>query len=320
MENSLKVTVVENPATLSGMSILRTLLYFDLFHYPLTLEEIYLFSGQPVDSLEQLVREISRLEKCGLVFRFHPFYCLQNDDSNCIRRVKGNREAEKYIPMARERAKLLSRFPFIRAVMASGSLSKGYMDEKSDLDFFVVTEPNRLWIARTLFILYRKLFVPLSRYKEFCTNYFIASDHLEIEEKNLFTATELITLIPLYNMELYTHLLSANGWTNDYFPNFRKKEYPDLNFQENKFKKGLEKLISLFFRSRTDQLLMGISLKRFTQQHAHKFTPSEFSQAFKTRNYVSKGHLGNHQTRVLSLLQERTKSLEARYAIAYPHG
>ena len=79
----------------------------------------------------------------------------------------------------------------------SGSLSKGYYDDDGDIDFFIITSPKRLWIARTFLILYKKIFLLNSR-KYFCVNYFISSNALEIEEKNIFTATELTTLLPMF--------------------------------------------------------------------------------------------------------------------------
>ena len=87
------------------------------------------------------------------------------------------------------------------------------MDEHSDLDFFIITKPNRLWIARMLLALYQKI-VLLNSHKYFCVNYFVDEHHLAIEEKNLYTATELSTLIPLYGKEYYPQLMMANHWIN----------------------------------------------------------------------------------------------------------
>ena len=93
------------------------------------------------------------------------------------------------------------------------------MDEKSDLDFFIITAPKRLWIARTLLVMYKRFFL-FNSHKYFCVNYFVDEDHLEIEEKNLFTATELATVIPLYGQVHYTNLLKANPWLKRFFPNY----------------------------------------------------------------------------------------------------
>ncbi len=320
MKDTLKEISIHYEVSPLGFSTLRTLLYFDIFSYPLTLPEIRTFSGSGIASHELLEKEITIMVKAGLIFRLGDFYSIKNDETAISRRVKGNKEAEKYIPMARRRAEFISQFPFVRAVMASGSLSKGYMDEKSDLDFFVVTAPNRLWIARTVFVLYRKMFVPFSRYKEFCTNYFLASDKLEIEEKNIFTATELATLIPLCNLDLYFKLMSDNHWMHDCLPNFRVKEDWNLNSAgETGFKALAEKIIDVLFGRQFNQFLMNVTLRRLKRKHSSRFSNSDFSLALKTKPYVSKVHLGNNQTRVLSLLQEKIKEFEARTALAFNH-
>ena len=56
-------------------------------------------------------------------------------------------------------SRLISKFPYVEGVGISGSLSKGYYDDDGDIDFFIITSPKRLWIARTFLILYKKLFL-----------------------------------------------------------------------------------------------------------------------------------------------------------------
>ena len=161
------------------LKVLKTLLYFDVFNYPLNDQEIYHFvSGKGItfaevsSSLEELTREKH-------VFRFEELYSVQNNEAIINRRLRGNQEALKCLPLARKQARLISKFPFVKAVMASGSLSKGYMDEKSDLDFFVICESNRIWISRMALVLYKRLFL-LNSHKRFCINYYVDTEHLEI--------------------------------------------------------------------------------------------------------------------------------------------
>jgi len=146
-----------------------------------------------------------------------------NDESRVSRRIAGNKKAEELIPVAKRKALLIASFPFVRGVMASGSLSKGYMDDASDLDFFVVTSKDRVWITRTLLALYKRIFLKNS-HQFFCANYFVAEDHLEIEEKNIFTATELSSVLPLYGANVYHDLIRANKhWLCRFFPNFNPR-------------------------------------------------------------------------------------------------
>ena len=113
----------------------------------------------------------------------------------------------------------IAKFPYVKGVCLSGALSKGFYDDDGDFDFFIITKPNRLWIARTILVLYKKIFL-LNSKKYFCVNYFISTDKLEISEQNLFTATEIATLIPLYGTDTFKEFLEAkNPWAAPYFPN-----------------------------------------------------------------------------------------------------
>lgn len=151
--------------------VLKTLLYFDIFNYPLTSREIFRFLGANSVSEKDVVNCLNNLSEQDYVFNTNQFYSLQSGNSIIDRRMKGNAEASKYFPLALQQASLISKFPFVRAVFASGSFSKDYMDENSDLDFFIVTAPGRLWIARMLLVLYRRIALSNSL-KYFCVNLF----------------------------------------------------------------------------------------------------------------------------------------------------
>jgi hypothetical protein len=144
--------------------------------------------------------------------RHHP------TEANFSRRIKGNRK-----PRGSAHRQTQSRLHFKISICKRrhgiGLMAKGYMDEKSDLDFFVVTAPGRLWIARTILVMYKRLFL-FNSHKYFCVNYFVDEVHLEIEEKNLFTSTELATVIPLSGATLYGNLMQANPWLRLFFPNY----------------------------------------------------------------------------------------------------
>ncbi len=111
-------------------NFLRALLYFDIFNYPLTAEEVARFSPVIVNS--SVEQSLASLVSQKLLFQFQNFYSLQDAPQLAIRRVKGNALAAEKMKMAKRFSKLVSMFPFVRAVLLSGSLSKDYMDENSD--------------------------------------------------------------------------------------------------------------------------------------------------------------------------------------------
>jgi hypothetical protein len=213
-----------------------------------------------------------------------------------------------FLSKAHQKAKFISRFPFIRGIAISGSLSKNYADEKSDLDFFITTHPKRLWIARTVFILVRRMLVAKKNFKNYCLNYFIAEDMLTLDERNLFTATELTTLIPVFGFDQYQNLIKANEWLNKFLPNHETLNLSDERPQSSWQKRIMEKLLD-FGGDRLDNFLMNLTLNKMKRRHITKYTKEDFALAFKTKQHVSKIHLGNNQKRILNLYHQRLNEL-----------
>jgi hypothetical protein len=289
-------------------NILRALAYYDLFAYPLTVKEIHERLGVFSDKAK-VIDELLEMESAGQVFKFDEFYSLQNEPKLVAKRKTANEKAQILLIKAYQKAKFISRFPFIKGILISGSLSKNYANDKSDLDFFIITKPGRLWIARTVFILVRKILVAKKNYKNYCLNYFITEDRLALEERNLFTATELTTLIPVFGFDLYKNLMQDNGWLSEFFPNHKMHEAGHEKIQSIWIKKIAEQALNLGGK-RLDDYLMNLTMRTMKKRHQSKFTKEDFALALKTKEYVSKIHLGNNQKRILNLYHERLSELK----------
>ena len=153
------------------MTTLKTILYFSIFNYPVTKEEIFEFSNSAND--ESLERELDSLIQEKVIYKIGDYYLKSNNPELVEKRLKGNAMAEAVMPKALKMANKISSFPYVRGVAISGGLSKGYFDEDGDVDYFIITSHKRLWIARTLLVLYKKVFL-LNSKKYFCVNYFIS--------------------------------------------------------------------------------------------------------------------------------------------------
>jgi hypothetical protein len=294
-------------------AVIRVLIYFDLFSYPLTREEIIRFCGTEINP-SQADQSIDDLKSSGIIFQFGDLFSLRDDLFQITRRKKGNIHAEKMLPVAKKKGRLIAGFPFVRAVMASGSLSKGYMDESSDLDFFIVTEPGRLWIARTMLVLYKRFFLNNS-HREFCVNYFVSFDQLTIEEKNQFTATELATVIPLYGDVFYRKLIDKNRWVFDFFPNYIERPTTFAPDKELWVKRVFEKVINFAGGTRLERWCMKVTMKRWRRLYEREYPREDFEIAFKSREYVSKNHPRHFQRQVISKLSERYAELGKKFEL-----
>jgi hypothetical protein len=200
--------------------ILQTLLYYDIWAFPLTLEELFTFMPVRVKQSGLLEDHLERLTERGDVGTSRGYFFVPQSGTNVVDvRLRRQSHARRMWLIARAATHVIKRCPFVRAVFVSGDLSKNVTDRASDIDFFIVTAPSRLWIARTLLILFKKVAL-LNRKKFFCLNSFISSDHLVIDDHNIYQASEVAQLKPLFQTGMYEQFLQSNTWIRDFFPNF----------------------------------------------------------------------------------------------------
>lgn len=297
------------------MKILKPLLYFSLFNHPLTKEEIFKYSSNK--NLEELNDEMHTALAKDIISKTDEFYHTHLNIESIRKRKKGEIEAQKALIKAKNRAKFIYQyFPFIEGVSISGSLSKGYFDKNSDVDFFIITKPNRLWSCRTILILFKKIFLFNSK-KYFCMNYFISSDNLEIMEKNIFTATEIATLIPLHGT-IFKVFFQTNSWYKNFLPN-KKSNLNSLTKTNKSFiSKSIEKISSNFIGDFFENICFRITFSVWKIKYRNKMNSEDFALAFKSSKKISKHHPSNFQKKVINSLNEKYKKMKEEYNVDIP--
>jgi predicted nucleotidyltransferase len=299
-------------------SIFKVLAYFDLFNYPVSLQEIRYFLDDHIeerklkDILEQMV-----VDKC--IYNFGEFYSVQNDASLVQRRLQGNKRAKDLLVKAYRVARFLFHFPYVRGIGISGSLSKNFADEDADIDFFIITAPNRLWIARTIMHLVKKLSFLAGKQDWLCMNYYIDETALEISEKNIFTATELITLLPAYGNGTITSFFEKNEWAASYYPNYSLKlKSIESRFFSSGVKDFFEKILNNRAGDRLDSYLMKLTSKRWqTKTQQHRTNKRGVRMGLSTGKHFSKPDPEFFQKKVLAMYHARLKEIARLYEYDY---
>lgn len=290
-----------------AQSFIRKLLYFDIFSHPLTAKEIFDFCDAPLRDQEFAIKVLNQLVDYGLVNVEDGFYYLGNDRSKVKDRLAGNYLAGIRMKDAHKYSAIVAAFPYVRGVFISGSLSKHVMKPDSDIDFFIITEPDRLWICRAFLTLYKKLILKNS-HRNFCLNYFIDSKNLEIPDKNIFTATEIAFLLPMYNFPLYQEFMDKNDWIHDEFPNFIRHT-SDLGIKPSALKSRMEKI----FNNRVGQYLDELSYSIIVGFWKKKFRymgEKRFNLNLRSQKNVSKHHPNAFQERVVHKYAEKIMNFE----------
>lgn len=293
------------------IGIIRTLLYFDIFNYPLTEREIIEFHPRRQDEASIRFAVQSLLEQ-RYIFKLTNFYSLHARPDLAERRQAGNQLANKRLTTAKRFGSLISKFPFVRSVMLSGSISKNYMDADSDIDYFIVTAPGKLWLTRGLLALFKRVFL-FNSHKFFCTNYFVDSDSLEIEEKNIYTAIEISTLIPVHGKTLYRQFLEGNRWVKHHLPNNGHFKDALIQDSESVIQKITEKIFSGDSGERLNRFFFRVAARRWEKRYKDFYTREDFSIAFKSKLNVSKNHPHFYQKKTLDNFKKRIDQFEILY-------
>jgi predicted nucleotidyltransferase len=206
---------------LLGEKEISSLIYHDIFDYPLTpLELIKWTAGKEIKFKD--LENIKISTKNGFLF-------LNGKEGSTLKRLMRKRISKRKIEKAKKAVKVLSFLPTIKMIAVTGALAMDNANEESDIDFLTVTKKGSLWTTRLLTIALLKVFgIPRRKYGEkstkdkLCLNIWLDENDLVWSKKNrnIFTSHEISQIIPLVNKDqAYEKFLSKNTWIADYWPN-----------------------------------------------------------------------------------------------------
>lgn len=210
-------------------AIVKTLIYADLFDYPMLSQEIHKWLIGKNAPIEQVEKALKKLVKSKKVFLKQGVYFLKN--RSALVKIRQDREkvSQSYYIKARWIARLFKIIPWIQLVGISGSLAMRNADKTDDIDLFIISKPNRVWLTRLLSALILEL-VGERRLRDasrkesqskVCLNLLISEDALVQSKQNLYIAHEILQLKVLWERsKTYQKFLESNEWTVKFLPNW----------------------------------------------------------------------------------------------------
>jgi hypothetical protein len=291
-----------NPAL--RRAIARTVAYADLFDYPLDRAEIHRYlidetaSSEDVDAmLEQDGALGAYLERTG--DKFH----LRGRGSTIDTRHMREAASAELWRTARAYGAWVSRLPLVRFVGVTGALAMSNAERHADIDMFILTHPGRVWLCRLLVLAVVRL--AALRGHRLCPNFMLSTAALELRERNLFTAHEIMQMVPVRATEWYARFLDANRWALDYLPNaLPGKRRPPRT--DNVFTRLATRLLSTRLFAPLERWEMGRKIRRLTARAAREGGSLAFSET------ECRGHFAAHDVRVLAAYAERAAVIEGR--------
>jgi hypothetical protein len=207
--------VLVNP-TIMAMSnaILHTVAYADVFDYPLTSGEIHRYLigiHTSRETVEQFLRDVR------LLTNVEGYYTLPGREMLAKIRRRRERISSQLWPQAISYGRIIAGLPFVHMVAVTGALAMNNVEKGADIDYLIVTEPDRLWFCRALVLLIGRL--AALQGVSLCPNYLVSLRTLDFPDKTLYAAHEIAQMVPLAGLDVYDQIRERNGWVGRFLPN-----------------------------------------------------------------------------------------------------
>ncbi|MCX6794925.1 MAG: hypothetical protein NTY31_02990 [Candidatus Falkowbacteria bacterium] len=202
-------------------AIIKVLVFFDLFDHPLTAYEIWMKLDKKwglTEILDFLDKEILK-PAAALSQRSGFYFLVGREEITTIRQRRYNYSAEK-MKIARRFARIFSLLPFVRMVALANSLGQYNSRAESDIDFFIVSAPHRVWLARLYCTGLAKLLNrrpnATDKKDKICLSFYVAADRLCLDDLRLQGEDPYFdywrrSLVLLYNKDkTYERFLEVN--------------------------------------------------------------------------------------------------------------
>lgn len=255
--------------------IIATLKFFDLQSFPLTAFEVHQYlvtdmqilhskiddkyelktgeleHSSPAVHLDTILTQLYILTREERVVCKDGFYALAGREGIIRDRLRNYLNGLK-------REKLIKRYliptkniPFVRGIALAGSQALGQQRKTSDIDLLIITDPNYMWTARTLLMIWFQIF-GVRRHgnktaNRFCLNHYLSNPREVDAERNLYKAMEYTKLRSVVYPKGILEFQKANEkWIHQFFPNVTFSHLDEEKIKEiseaTSLQRNLEKL------------------------------------------------------------------------------
>ncbi len=210
-------------------AILKTLIYADIFDYPLNTYELHKWLINKKLTLRQIEKIVNRLRLESLIQVKGKYYFLPKREKLVGIRNRREKQSKIYLRKVKLVSQFLKLVPWIKLVGISGGLALDNVGKNDDIDLFIITGKNRLWMSRMLAIGIISLLGQRRKKGEkgrkiagkLCINILLEEDRLEQRNKDIFVAHEVLQMKVLWQRgTVYSKYLMDNEWAFKFLPNW----------------------------------------------------------------------------------------------------
>jgi len=276
-----------------------TVAYADIFDFALTESEIHRDLVGMFATPAEVAGAIRNSVRTGVLAREHEYLTFAGREDLWERRISQADDNRRLWPRARAIGAVFAILPFVRLVGVTGSLAANNPASDADIDYLLIASPGRLWFVRALAV----GVVRMARQAgiKICPNYLLTTNSLDLPRHDIYTAHELLQMVPLSGSDVYLTLRAQNRWADRFLPNRAGQtlSVPPLGFAAASFKSLSERAFGGAVGSRLDRWESQRKIARFRAVG----TEGRFSRD------VCEGHFGRHRDYVCREWERRCDRL-----------
>lgn len=252
--------------------IIKLICFYDNFNIPLSYLDIKNKLPQKISNIN-LKKTLSNLIKQKKLVHQSSYYFLPGRD-RIIKLFSSRQYLNKNrFKTALKAARILSFIPFIKLIGVTNSLSFHNSNQNSDIDFFIITQKDRLWLTRFFSVLVLDIF-RLAKNKhqiqgKICLGNFVDEDFSDLSKlnskKDFYQLIWSFHFMPIYEDNFFLDFTKSNSWIKKSMPYFT---YSKNNLIKKPFlNKILNVIISIIFYKKVGDIFEDfvriIQIKRF---------------------------------------------------------
>lgn len=209
--------------------------------FPFTLDEVADYFLPRLNlTTEQLRSILSTPEFADIPIRIENGYILTSSNASYASRFEREQTSAAKLEAASKFARLLTRtVPFIQTIAVTGSVAYGSATRWDDIDLFMVTKRNRLWLSAFMTLVLVRLNKLLGlrppHLALFCLSYVHDeqgfANESEKNKTNPLFARELLKAKPVAGSVQYRRILEENDWVQGFYSEPYAAKLRGLNAQ-----------------------------------------------------------------------------------------
>ncbi|MCD4704631.1 hypothetical protein K8R66_00985 [bacterium] len=267
-------------------AILKTVIYYDIFDYPLTGFEIWKWLYDYQVTLDEVVKALENSFDLKRYLETKDGFYFFKGRKSLINTRKARRDysIDKWRVGLRA-AWFLRIIPFIKTIILCNSIAYFNAEKDSDIDFFIIVKDKYLWLTRFLITILLH-FLRIRRHgnkisDRICLSFYIIDNNLSLEKltykRDIHFYYWLLHFVPIFDTGIYKKFFKNNAWLKNYIPRASTWEVIDNwmtkdNFFTKIFRTFLERILDNFLGRFLNSFLRKVQLFKMSK---NKFSKSK---------------------------------------------